>query len=58
MGERRTSDFRVADVVSVVTEEGPAQVIWSAVTGDIDLKKSLFGVFERLTEHNSSDLVL
>ena len=24
--ERRTSDFRVADVVSVVTEEVPAQV--------------------------------
>ena len=26
VGERRTSDFRVADVVSVVTEEVPAQV--------------------------------
>lgn len=26
VGERRTSDFRVADVVSVVTEELPAQV--------------------------------
>ena len=27
--ERRTSDFRVADVVSVVTEEVPAQVTYT-----------------------------